>query len=151
MKVLILGFYGVGKTTVLKDHPNAIDLTDVPKTGKYNEPTLDDFYQYWNDDRYEIVMGDPQWTRVFIESGIPFYIVIPKKGRWAEFQINFKRRHMYNQGGGDYTFMHTVMDCWAGWIWAYKHWIPNERIIELKPGQWMDYALQYISEVEMYK
>jgi predicted NACHT family NTPase len=30
-KILILGFYGVGKTTALKDFPNAVDLTDVPK------------------------------------------------------------------------------------------------------------------------
>ena len=89
MKILILGFYGVGKTTVLKDYPNAVDLTDVLDRSYDEHPSLERFYQYWNNDKYEIIMVDPWWTDVIIQTGIPFYTVIPDVDRKDEFFENY--------------------------------------------------------------
>lgn len=131
MKVLILGFYGVGKTTMLRDYPNAVDLTDVSR------PSMETLMTYWNDERYEIVMGDPQWTKVFLESGIPFYIVIPDAGRKKEFLENFRKRYVLGLGGGDDKFCDILNRNWDGWLWTYNTWIPSIRVFTLTEKMWL--------------
>lgn len=151
MKVLILGFYGVGKTTALKDYPNAVDLTDILDRSYDEHPSLERFYQYWNNDRYEIVMTDPWWTKVILESGIPFYIVIPNKYRKDEFFENYRKRFSLGLGGGDDQFCDYVWDCWSGWLDFYKHKLPCIKCIILKKNEWMKDALDYIIELENNK
>ena len=151
MKVLILGFYGVGKTTALEDYPNAVDLTDVLDRSYDEHPSLERFYQYWNDDRYEIVMADPWWTKVILESGIPFYVVIPHRSRKNHFFSNFRKRYELGLGGGDDKFCDYVNKCWDGWLDFYKHKLPCIKVIELCDGKWMKHALDYISKLENNK
>jgi len=151
MKILILGFYGVGKTTVLKDYPNAVDLTDVLDHENNEHPSLERFYQYWDDERYDIVMADPWWTKVILESGIPFYIVIPNRHRKDEFFENYRNRFSLGLGGGDDQFCDYVGDCWDGWLDFYKKKLPCIKCIILKKNEWMKNALDHIIELESSK
>lgn len=151
MKILILGFYGVGKTTALKDYPNAVDLTDVLDRSYDEHPSLERFYQYWNDDKYEIVMADPWWTDVIIKTGIPFYTVIPDVDRKDEFFENYRNRFSLGLGGGDDQFCDYVRDCWSGWLDFYKYKLPCIECIILKKNEWMKDALDYIIKIESKK
>lgn len=144
MKVLILGFYGVGKTTMLRDYPNAVDLTDVSR------PSMETLMTYWNDERYEIVMGDPQWTKVFLESGIPFYVVIPDAGRKEEFLENFRKRHILGLGGGDDKFCDILNRNWDGWLWTYNTWIPSIRVFTLTEKMWLPDVINKIKRDLIY-
>ena len=148
MKILILGFYGVGKTTALKDYPNAVDLTDVLDHENDEHPSLERFYQYWNDDKYEIVMADPWWTDVIIKTGIPFYTVIPDVDRKDEFFENYKSRFSLGLGGGDEQFCDYVGDCWSGWLDFYKKKLPCIECIILKKNEWMKDAIDHIIKIE---
>jgi hypothetical protein len=103
---------------------------------------------YWNDERYDIVMGDPLWTKVFIQSGIPFYVAIPSKNRKEEFFTNYRNRFAIGEGGGDDIFCEYVSNCWDGWLDFYRNKIPSLKCFILKRGVWMADVINHIIKYE---
>ena len=138
MKLLLLGFYGVGKT-YLKDRKGMIDLTD------FGTPSLSTLLTYYNNPDYDIIMADSQWEKVFVNSRLPFYVVIPTPDRKDEFLINYRERYKNGTGGGDDRFCNIIDRNWDEWLDYSRTKIPCEEIIQLEKGEWMADAINYIS------
>lgn len=133
--MLIIGFCGVGKTTFVASHSNAIDLT-------YIKPGLSALRKAV--DKYEIVLGDPGWLGVFLESKLPFSVVVPTKGRKDEYLANYRERYANGAGGGDDKFVDVISSRWDDWIGTLK--MAPAPVIELEPGEWLEDAVSYLSE-----
>ena len=133
--MLIIGFCGVGKTTFVANHANAIDLT-------YIKPGLSALQMAV--DKYEIVLGDPGWLGVFLESKLPFYVVVPTNDRRDEYLANYRERYTNGTGGGDDKFCDTIDSHWDDWIGTLK--MAPMPIVELGPGEWLEDAVLYLSE-----
>lgn len=133
--MLIIGFCGVGKTTYVLRNKNAIDLT-------YIKPGLSALQRVV--ENYEIVLGDPSWLGVFIESGLPFYVVVPTMDRKEEYLTNYRERNKEGTGGGDDKFCQVVSDNWEEWIETLKK-VP-QTIVELGPGEFLEDAISYLSQ-----
>ena len=143
-KLLILGFYGIGKTTYAKKHDHVIDITDF-KTD--DMPDINNLIKYYEDPQYDIIIADPQWTSVFIKSGYPFYIIIPKETRKEEFLQNFRSRAADGSWKGDVdTFLDVVDKCWYGWLDMLKYRIPCQGSFVLREGEWFKEGLNKILE-----
>ena len=124
--MLILGYYGVGKTTIKNE--KWIDLTDEGR------PSLS--LLKYAVEHYEIVMADPSWENVFLKSGIPFHIVVPSPERKEEFLQNFRERHKKGLGGGDNAFCAMVSNNWERDI---KHFLSLPALSHtiLKDGEFL--------------
>ena len=145
-KILILGFYGVGKTTYINDHPNAVDITDFKLDPVNCDP--DALKKYWEDEEHDIVLADPQWTKVFLESGYPFYVVIPRMWRKDEFLNNFLKRWTSGSWKANIVKFYRHLDTyWEGWLEFYKNKIPCVQVIELDTGQWVGDAIDIINKL----
>lgn len=145
-KCLILGYWGVGKTTLVESTEKAVDLTDITII-----PSLDILHQYWADPSYDVVMADPNWEKVIIKSGIPFYVVIPTQDRLEEFIQNFQERYKQGKGGGDLIFCTLMKGRWKHWLDKYKNDIACVEVIELPSGQWLKDAIEYINNRDNYE
>lgn len=134
--MLIIGFFGVGKTTLSRQNGRMADLTDL---GPPSLSLLQDSVS-----KYDIVLADPTWEDVFIRSGIPFYVVVPSMGRKDEFLQNFKERHSKGLGGGNEGFRKLIGDWWEWWI---KHLLslPSQGQVILDSGEWLSDALSQLS------
>ena len=139
MKILILGFYGVGKTTCKNER--MVDLTDL------GSPSLDILQKYWNNHEYDVIMADPQWERVFIDSGIPFYVVVPTPDRKDEFLANDRERYKNGTGGGDDKFCNIIATNWYWWLEYSLTRIPCITTIQLEKGEWMADAINYLQAI----
>lgn len=104
------------------------DLTDM------GSPSLSLLQDTIN--KYDIVFADPQWTNVFLKSGIPFHIVVPSKDRKEEFLSNFRERAKKHLGGGNEQFCKTVGENWDEWIDNLNS-LPALSHIELEAGEWI--------------
>lgn len=137
--MLIIGMCGVGKTTYVANHKNAIDLTCI-------EPGLSVLQKAVA--KYEYVLGDPSWIMVFIESGLPMCVVVPSKDRKDEYLANYRERYKNGTGGGDDKFCHFVGDKWNEWIDGLSS-APCP-VFELGPGEWLDDVISYLSQCQTY-
>ena len=84
--MIIIGYYGVGKTTFIEKHPE-IDAFDLNSIG--GKPSL------WLLNRnldHTYVLADPLWLETVQKSGLPYRLVIPSKDRKYEFLYHFMRR-----------------------------------------------------------
>ena len=132
--MLIIGFCGVGKTTYVLKNKNAIDLT-------YIKPGLSVLRKAV--ENYEVVLGDPAWLEVFMESGLPFYVVVPALSRKDEYLTNYRERYKEGTGGGDDKFCQVVSDNWEEWIETLKK-VP-QTIVELEPGEFLTNCISHLS------
>ena len=132
--MLIIGFCGTGKTTYVLKDKKAIDLT-------YIKPGLSALCKAV--ENYEIVLGDPSWLEVFMESGLPFYVVVPSLDRKDEYLANYRERYEQGTGGGDDKFCQVVSDNWEEWIETLKK-VP-QTIVELGPGEWLEDLVSHLS------
>ena len=133
--MLIIGFCGVGKTTYVANHANAIDLT-------YIKPGLSALRKAV--EKYEVVLGDPSWLEVFLESKLPFYVVVPTQERKDEYLANYRERYANGTGGGDDWFVDVISSHWDDWIGTLK--MAPMPIVELEPGDWLEDAVSYLSQ-----
>lgn len=133
--MLIIGMCGVGKTTYVAKHKNAIDLTCI-------EPGLSVLHMAV--EKYEVVLADPSWLMVFVESKLPFYVVVPSPDLKDEYLANYRERFKHGTGGGDDRFCHFIGDNWDEWL-AGLNAAPCP-VIELGPGEWLDDAISYLSQ-----
>ena len=145
MKTLILGFYGIGKTTYVKQNPRAVDITDY-KLDSFNcDPEA--LKRFWEDEEYDIILADPQWTKIILQSGYPFYVVIPRMDRKQEFLTNFVERWSTGSWKADIVdFYRQLSTYWEGWLDFYRYKLPAVRVIELWPGQWLGDVIDNINE-----
>ena len=125
--MLIIGFCGVGKTTYVLSHKNAIDLT-------YIKPGLSVLQRAV--EKYDIVLGDPSWLEVFMAAKLPFTVVVPSKDRKEEYLANYRERYKVGTGGGDDEFCSVVSENWDDWIDTLK--MAPQTIVELGPGEWLE-------------
>lgn len=132
--MLILGFFGVGKTTIKNE--KMADLTDE------GQPSLSLLQSAVS--TYDVVMADPMWEDVFLKSGIPFYVVVPSINRKEEFLANFRRRCKEGKGGGSELFCKMVGDNWEKWI-THLLSLPALAHIELEAGDWLSDAISHLS------
>ena len=137
--ILILGFYGVGKT-YLKDRKGMIDLTDL------GTPSLSTLLTYYNNPDYDVIMADPQWEKVFVQSKLPFYVVIPTPDRKEEFLTNYRNRFSINPGGGSEWFCKRVGDNWYEWLEYSRTKIPCTAVLELEKGEWIENVINYLKQ-----
>lgn len=139
MKLLLLGFYGVGKT-YLKDKEGMIDLTDL------GIPSLSTLFLYYNNPSYNVIMADSQWEKVFIASGLPFYTVIPTPDRKEEFLHNYRERFSKGTGGGDDRFCSIIERNWYEWLNYSQTKIPCTAVIQIEKGEWMADVVEYLTQ-----
>lgn len=132
--MLIIGFCGVGKTTYVANHANAIDLTCI----KPGQSALHKAVE-----KYEIVLADPSWLMVFVESKLPFYVVVPSIDLKDEYLANYRERYNNGTGGGDDRFCHFIGNNWDEWLRGLS-FAPCP-IIELEKGEWLEDAVSYLS------
>lgn len=133
--MLIIGFCGVGKTTYASTHKNAVDLTCVEP----GQTVLQDAIS-----RFEIVLADPSWLMTFVESGLPFYVVVPSMDLKDEYLANYRERHKRGTGGGDDRFCEFISGGWEEWIETLKK--VNQTVVELGPGEFLEDAISYLSQ-----
>lgn len=134
--MLILGWFGVGKSTLMRNNKSVADLTDM---GQPSLSLLKDTIE-----KYDIVLADPQWTNVFLESGIPFHIVVPTLDRKEEFLKNYHDRWKKGLGGGSGKFCGFMDRVWDTWI-SYLLSLPALSHIELEEGEWLSDAVSHLS------
>lgn len=131
--MLILGFFGIGKTTAKNEI--VADLTDL---GSPSLSLLEDTVR-----KYDIVLADPMWEKVFLESGMPFTVVVPSLDRKEEFLGNFRERVKKGLGGGNELFCKVIGDNWDGWITHFLS-LPV-RVVELQEGEWISDYISLLS------
>ena len=132
--MLIIGFCGVGKTTYVLNHKNAIDLTYIEPGHSALQRAIEN---------YEIVLADPAWLEVFLESKLSFIVVVPSKDRKEEYLANYRERYKVGTGGGDDEFCSVVSENWDEWIDTLK--MVPQTIVELGPGEWLETAISELS------
>ena len=133
--MLILGFFGIGKTTI-----EGGGVVDLETLGPPSLTTLKDAVN-----TYDVVMGSPLFLPLFVKSGIPFHIVVPTLDRKEEFLANFKKRYKEGTGGGDEWFCNLVGLNWERWI---NHLLEVKALshIQLEKGEWVGDAIDAIKE-----
>ena len=131
--MIYMGFYGVGKTTCQND--KMVDLTDL------GQPSLSILLDAVA--KYPIVMCDPQYEFVVLESGLPFIVVIPTPDRKEEFLANYRERYKKGTGGGDDKFCSIIDKNWYDWL-DYSRKLPAYATIQLEKGEWMIDAIKAI-------
>ena len=132
--MLIIGFCGVGKTTYVMSHKNAIDLT-------YIKPGLSALKKAV--EKYDIILGDPAWLGVFLESKLPFTVVVPSPELKDEYLTNFRERYAHGTGGGDDKFCDVISENWDEWLESLN--AAPCPIVELGPGEWLETAISELS------
>lgn len=130
--MLILGFFGVGKTTLARQNEKVADLTDL---GSPSLSLLQDTVA-----KYDIVLADPTWEQVFLESGEDFIVVVPSLDRKEEFLTNFKERNGKGLGGGNDGFRELIGKHWEWWI-NHLLSIPSQGQIVLERGEFLSHLL----------
>lgn len=130
---LILGYYGVGKTTIKNER--WADLTDEGR------PSLS--LLMYAVKKYDVVMADPTWEDVFVKSGLPFHVVVPSVDRKEEFLRNYRDRHEKGLGGGDPAFCSWVSERWFKDI---KRMLSLKAVSQtvLHKGMWLSDCIQDI-------
>ena len=130
--MLILGFFGVGKSTLARQDEKVADLTDL---GSPSLSLLQDTVA-----KYDIVLADPTWEQVFLESGEDFIVVVPSLDRKEEFLSNFKERNRKGLGGGNERFCNLI---WKHWEWWINHLlsIPSQGQIVLERGEFLSHSV----------
>ena len=121
--ILIIGWYGVGKTTYIDSHPE-VDIVDLQGVANLEqlEANLDHKY----------VVADPDWLLVFCKLGRHFNIVVPELSRKAEFLNNYGKRQ--NGGSNHKYFINRRSKDWEERI-GLMHYITNTTITVLEDGQ----------------
>lgn len=137
--MLILGFFGVGKTTCKNER-----VADLEELGPPSLSLLKSAVE-----KYDIVMANPLLAPYLIKSGIPFHVVVPSLDRKDEFIENFKRRYEAGTGGGDEWFCNLVGLNWDKWI-NHLLELPALSHIVLEKGEWLADAIEAI-EKNFYK
>lgn len=130
--MLILGFFGVGKTTLAKQNEKVADLTDL---GSPSLSLLQDTVA-----KYDIVLADPTWEQVFLESGEDFFVVVPSLDRKKEFLTNLKERYKKGLGGGNHGFRKLIGKYWEWWI-NHMLSIPSHGQIVLEQGEFLSHSV----------
>lgn len=133
--MLILGFFGVGKTTCVNDK-----TADLEQLGSPSLPLLKSAVE-----KYDIVLGNPLLAPFFIKSGIPFHVVVPSLDRKEEFLSNFRRRYEEGTGGGDDWFCALVGLNWEKWI-NHLLELPALSHIVLEKGEWLSDAINALND-----
>lgn len=134
--LLIIGYFGVGKSTLMRNDNSVADLTDM---GQPSLSLLKDTIE-----KYDIVLADPQWEMVILESGMPFYVVVPTLDRKEEFLKNYHDRWEKGLGGGAPPFCKLMDKVWDVWI-PHLASLPSMGVIELEKGEFLADALSHLS------
>ena len=126
--MLILGFFGVGKTTLSSKRDDVVDLDGMDQSihtvRKMSE-------------KYPIVLADPFWANPVRFARVPFYVVVPTIDRKEEYLSNFARRYIEGTGGGDEEFIEMINSEWDKWI-SYMKRLPSIKCVELPKGKWLE-------------
>ena len=123
--ILIIGYYGIGKSTVQELRPelDIFDLHNVEEMG-YLVKNIEHKY----------VVADPKWVEVFSEYAKEhnrwFYVVVPSLDRKTEFLENYQTR---KHGMTSKNFVKRRSEAWEKEITALRD-IPNASVIELRSG-----------------
>lgn len=133
--MLILGFFGVGKTTCKNER-----MADLEDLGSPSLSLLKSAVE-----KYDIVFGNPLLAPFFIKSGIPFHIVVPSLDRKEEFIANFRKRYDEGTGGGDEWFCALVGENWDRWI-NHLLDLPALSHIILDEGEWLSDAIKELEK-----
>ena len=135
--MLIIGFFGVGKTTASKMDCRITDLTEEGSV------SLFDLKNALKNN--EIVVVDPVWKKIVLASNEPFYVVIPKIDRKQEYLSNYKTRYDQQMGAGDKDFIFCMNIGWNIWIHHLQS-LPSLATIELEEGEWLIDAIKELNK-----
>lgn len=124
--MLILGFFGVGKTTCKNERVADLEELGPPSLSLLKEAL----------EKYDVVMANPLLAPLLLKSGVPFHVVVPSLDRKEEFLDNFKERFKNGTGGGDFWFCSLVGLNWEKWI-NHLLELPALSYTILEKGEWL--------------
>ena len=129
--MLILGFFGVGKTTCSNEKWADLEALGSPSLSLLKSAV----------EKYDIVFANPLLAPFVLKSGIPFHVVVPSLNRKEEFLHNFREREKMQTGGGDDWFCSLVGLNWEKWI-NHLLELPALSHIVLEKGEWLSDAIE---------
>ena len=135
--MLIIGFFGVGKTTASLNDDRITDLTEEGSV------SLFDLKNALANNK--IVVVDPVWEKIVLASKEPFYVVVPNIDRKDEYLSNYKERYENGNGAGDKDFIFCMNVGWDIWIEHLKT-LPSLATVELDEGEWLSDAIKELEK-----
>ena len=126
--MLVIGFFGVGKTTLAVNDAKMADLTDL---GSPSLSLLQDTVA-----KYDVVFADPTWEHIVLQSGLPFIVVVPSLDRKEEFLLNYSNRYKNGTGGGGKGFRKLIGDNWDFLI-GHLQSLKSQATIVLEKGEFL--------------
>ena len=102
---IILGYYGIGKSTVASTSDTVYDWT-------YNlmQPKLSELE--YGLENYDTILCDQNCLPLLQQQNLGFHIVVPNYDRLDEFKANLRKRFMEHKGTGGESFIKHLEKNW---------------------------------------
>ena len=102
---IILGYYGIGKSTVASTSDTVYDWTYDLMQPKLSELE-------YGLENYDVILCDPNCLYLLQQQGLKFHIVVPNYDRLGEFKANMRKRHQEHKGTGHESFIRSIEKKW---------------------------------------